>query len=224
METRICKKCGVEKSIDEFSARFNKKYNKYYIRYECKECQREYSRENTKRYYKTEQGKHKKEEYLKKNRNEILEKARKRTAMYRKMHKDEIHAKNKIYRLKNKEKINKYFNNKYKNDYEHRFKCNLRTMIRMSFKRKGKMKSKHMEEILGCDVEFLMSYLPKTYEENYDEKWDWSLLGTVHIDHKKPLKYASNEKEIEKLCHYTNLQLLKAKDNLRKQAKYIEAE
>ena len=50
----------------------------------------------------------------------------------------EIYKKNKVYRLKNKDKINKYYNNRYKNDYEYKFKCNIRTMIRMSFKRKGK--------------------------------------------------------------------------------------
>ena len=222
MGTRICKKCGLEKTIDEFRKKYNKKYDKYYITYDCIECQKEYSRKNAKRYYKTEHGIQKRKEYLEANRQAILEKCKKRTAIYRKTHKDEIHAKNKIYRLKNKEKINEYFNNKYKNDYEHRFKCNLRTMMRMSFRRKGKVKSKHMEEILGCNINFLISYLPKTYEENYNEKWDWSLLDKVHIDHIKPLKYAKTEKEIEKLCHYTNLQLLKAEDNLKKQAKYIE--
>ncbi|MBR5227554.1 MAG: hypothetical protein IKV94_02845 [Clostridia bacterium] len=224
METKICKKCGIEKTIDDFNKSFNSKYNKYYIRCECKECQKKYSRNNTKRYYQTEQGKQKKKEYLEKNREIILKRARDRTAKYRESHKEEIHAKNKIYRLKNKEQINKYFNDKYKNDCEHRFKCTIRTMIRMSFKRKGKTKSKHIEEILGCDVEFLMSYLTKTYENNYNEKWNWNLLKTVHIDHKKPLKYANSEEEIKKLCHYTNLQLLKIEDNLRKQAKYIEVE
>lgn len=219
METRICKKCGIEKPLDDFNKSYNKKYKKYYSRYKCKDCEREYLRNNAKKYYNSEQGKKKRQEYLQNNREEILEKNRKRTALYRETHKEEIHSKNKIYRLNNKEKINKYFNNRYKNDYEYRFKCNIRTMMRMSFRRKGKMKNKHLEEILGCNIEFLINHLIATYEDNYNEKWEDEYLSEVHIDHIKPLKYANTEEEIEKLCHYTNLQLLKAKDNLKKQAK-----
>lgn len=222
METRICKKCGVEKPLNEFNKNYNKKYCKYYFRYKCKDCEKEYSKNNAKKYYNSEHGKQKRQEYLQTNRDFILEKARKRTAIYREKHKDEIHRKNKIYRLKNKDKINEYFNNRYKNDYEYKFKCNIRTMIRMSFKRKDKIKNKHIEQILGCSLEFLMKHLIKTYENNYNKKWKDEYLSQVHIDHIKPLKYAKTEEEIEKLCHYTNLQLLKAEDNLKKQAKYIE--
>ena len=41
----------------------------------------------------------------------------------------------------------------------------------------------------------------------------------VHIDHIIPLATAKTEEDVIKLCHYTNLQLLKAKDNLKKGAK-----
>ena len=218
METRICKKCGVEKRLDEFNSRYNEKYKKRYYRYECKDCQKEYLKNNARKYYSSEHGKQKRQEYLQKNREEILEKNRKRTALYRETHKEEIHRKNKIYRLKNKDKINKYFNDRYKSDYEYKFKCNIRTMMGMSFRRKGKTKSKHLEEILGCDIEYLIKHLIKTYEQNYNEKWQEEYLSEVHIDHIKPLKYAKTVEDIEKLCHYTNLQLLKAKDNLKKQA------
>ena len=39
---------------------------------------------------------------------------------------------------------------------------------------------------------------------------------------KRRKKEQEREEEIEKLCHYSNLQLLKAEDNLKKQARYIE--
>jgi 5-methylcytosine-specific restriction endonuclease McrA len=39
----------------------------------------------------------------------------------------------------------------------------------------------------------------------------------VHIDHIIPLSSAKTEDKVKKLCHYSNLQLLKPKDNLEKQ-------
>ena len=222
MEKQICRICHIEKSLDCFNKVYNSKYNKYYIRHECKECAKEYSKNNARKYYHSIHGKQKRQEYLQNNREEILEKCRKRTALYRQNNKEEIHYKNKIYRLKNKDKINKYFNDRYKNNYEYRFKCNIRTMLRMSFKRKGEMKNKHMEEILGCNIDFLIKYLIRTYEINYNEEWKDEYLLKIHIDHIKPLKYAKTQQEIETLCHYTNLQLLRAEDNLKKQANYFK--
>ena len=41
----------------------------------------------------------------------------------------------------------------------------------------------------------------------------------MHIDHIIPLCTVNTKEEIIKLCHYSNLQLLKAKDNLEKKDK-----
>lgn len=221
MEKRKCKKCGLIKPIDDFDKRYNDKYKKYYIRYQCKECSREYSRNNARKYYASAHGKEKQKEYLTKNRETILKKCRERTALYRETHKEEIHTKNKIYREKNKEKINGYFKERYKHDDIYRFKNTIRNSIRMSFRRKGKLQPKLAKEILGCDFDFLIKYLIETYENRYNEKWTWEYLDYVDIDHKKPLALANTEEEIINLCHYSNLQLLKTEDNLKKQAKYI---
>ena len=45
METKICKKCGIEKPINEFRKTYNKTFNKYYFRTECHECEIQYSRQ-----------------------------------------------------------------------------------------------------------------------------------------------------------------------------------
>jgi hypothetical protein len=50
----------------------------------------------------------------------------------------------------------------------------------------------------------------------YDENFNY------HIDHIKPLKLAKTEEEVYILNHYTNLQLLTPKDNLKKSDKYNE--
>ena len=90
-------------------------------------------------------------------------------------------------------------------------------MIKDCFKRKSIIKNEKSEEILGCNIDFFQKYLLKTYKKNYGIEWDG--IEKVHIDHIIPLSTANTEEEVIKLCHYTNLQLLKAKDNLKKSNK-----
>lgn len=87
----------------------------------------------------------------------------------------------------------------------------------MSFRRKDKYKNKRTEEILGCTFEELYKYLLDSYKKIYGTEWNGT--DKVHIDHIIPLSTVNTEEEIIKLCHYTNLQLLKASDNLSKNDK-----
>lgn len=64
METKICSKCKIEKSINEFCNNKKKKDNKNIW---CKECQSEYYKQNSDKIKKQ----HKK--YFKKNKNKIIE-------------------------------------------------------------------------------------------------------------------------------------------------------
>ena len=90
-------------------------------------------------------------------------------------------------------------------------------MIRQSFLRKGIKKEYKCEKILCCDILTFKNYLLQTFKNNYG--YEWNGKESVHIDHIIPLDTANTEEEIIKLCHYTNLQLLKAKDNLKKSNK-----
>ena len=237
METRICCRCGLEKNISEFY-----KSDKWY-RTDCKKCTNERNKNN---YLKN---KSKRSEYLKlkyqenkeykkqmskdyyyKNKNKISEKAKKyydknkekikeKSKEYILNHQEERKQYNKKYRINNKKILNNKHNLKMKNDKIYNFKHRIRALIRKSFIRRKITKNSHTTQILGCSIENFINHLINSYQKTYNEKWNWENIEKVHIDHIVPLSTANNEEEIIKLCHYTNLQLLKEKDNLNKKDK-----
>ena len=73
-------------------------------------------------------------------------------------------------------------------------------------------------EIVGCTPEFLKEYLEKQFKDGMS----WENRHLFHIDHIIPLSSAKTEKELYKLCHYTNLQPLWVDENLKKSNKIVE--
>ena len=226
IETKVCRVCGIEKSITEYS-----KSGKYY-RNDCKDCHNKTIKEWEKRNKAYLNEKHK--EYRQKNKDlykqidkrhyiknrDIINERHKR---YNANHKQETKERAKKYYIKNKEKIKEktklYSLNRLKTDPIYRLKANIRKVILYSFKRKNKDKKSKTECILECNINYFAKYLLNTFENNYGYEWDGK--EQVHIDHIIPLATANTEKEIIELCHYKNLQLLKAKDNLQKSCKII---
>lgn len=230
-----------------YKKEYNKLHNKEIYKRRIDEAKkyREKNREKQKEYMRIYYLTHKNnEDYIKKRKNyiktynrpiESIEKHKETTKMWRKNNLEHIkdYAKNynkthkeqktqsyKEWKSKNKNKIREY----QKRDSERRksnptlkLELQLRNMINTSFKRKGKYKSQKLELICGICSKDLVSYLLETYKQNYNEEWDGK--EKVHIDHIKPLKIATTEEEVIKLCHYSNLQLLKAQDNLQKSDK-----
>lgn len=136
---------------------------------------------------------------------------------YRERNKEHIKEVNKKYNIDNKEIISlkkKLFYEEHKKDVIWNLKKRLRNNIRDSFNRKGHCKSSRTREIVGIDLNELSYYLLGTFENNYGYEWDG--IEEVHIDHIIPLSTVNTKEEVIKLCHYTNLQLLKGKDNLEK--------
>ena len=203
METKICTKCNIEKDLSNFR---KEKRTKMGLQSQCKECEKEYRLKNRekqiiymKQYYK--------------NNKEILSNKNK---IYRENHKEEKRKQDKLYRETHKKERNIRELTRKEKDNIYKLKCNIRGMIKNSFRRRGFKKKQKGEEIYGCTVNELIEHLIKTYENNYNERWDWKYLKDVHVDHIIPLASANTEEDVKKLCHYTNLQLLKAKDNLDK--------
>lgn len=221
MEEKKCKVCGLSKPMSDFY--FRKDNNKY--RNECIECHKNISKKyriNNKEKIKEkiklyreknrEQILQKKAQYREKNREVLREKARK----YYKDNMEIIKTRRKQQRKKSNETTRIYVANRKKNDKIYAFKSRIRPWLIKSFTRKKYIKNSHLEEIVGKPIDELVQYLLQTFKNNYGYEWD----GTekVHIDHIIPLKNAKTEKEVMNLCYYTNLQLLKAEDNLRKRA------
>lgn len=96
------------------------------------------------------------------------------------------------------------------------FKHRVRNRTRSAFRRIKENKPINTEKILGCDWLTAKLYIETffTNELNWDNFNDW------HIDHITPLCSASTIEEIILLSHYTNLQPLMAKDNLKKGGRY----
>lgn len=164
------------------------------------------------------------------NKEDVREKQKK----YYEDNKEMISTRNKQYREENREKIleqkkkyfaehKKYFYeyraNRMRNDLDWAMKQKIRWNISNAFRRTGYTKKSQAYKIIGLTYEAFRVYLLQTYKDNYGEEWDGKT--PIHLDHIIPLATAKSEDDVIRLCHYTNLQLLKAKDNLAKGSKIV---
>jgi len=94
-----------------------------------------------------------------------------------------------------------------------RLRGRLRKMIQL---KKFSKKSKTSDTI-GCSWEQLRDYI----ESQFISRMSWGNRHLWHIDHIIPLSSAKTIEELEKLCHYTNLQPLWAADNMSKGSKLV---
>lgn len=110
------------------------------------------------------------------------------------------------------------WNHKYHNSSpEFKIKKKLRKAIRQAINQQSVRKKTRLA--LGCNVNFLRTYL----ETRFKEGMTWNNFGSRwHIDHVKPLASfdLSRKSEQLKANHYTNLQPLWASDNLSKGDRY----
>ena len=123
----------------------------------------------------------------------------------------------KEYQQNNKEKINLRQKEKKVSDYLFKLKCNMRSLISVSFKNKGFKKDTKTANVLGCDWNILKTHIESQFEswmswDNYG-KYNGELNYGWDIDHIIPLASAKTVNEVVKLNHYTNLQPLCCKIN-----------
>lgn len=193
MSKKICSKCGEEKDLSEFN--FRKDSIDGYYR-NCKDCRKKYSKK-----YRT-------------NHSDYLISYRKK---YRLLNYEVVLEKNRNYHRNNREKYNRWRNEKYKNDFLFKLSTNIRNRLNVIINLKSIKKNQKTFEIIGCTIEELKIHLEKQFSdgmtwENH-EQFGW------HIDHIIPLDSATTKEELYKLCHYTNLRPLWWEDNLHKSYK-----
>lgn len=205
IDTKRCTKCGEVKNISNFSKCSKVKSG---LKAECKECEKIYRLKH--------QEKHK--QYMKKYYQDNKELIQQKHKKYNEEHKEEKRLNNRLYRIKNRKILNEKNKQRRLQDPVYDFKCKVREVIKNVFRRKT-IKSNSIEILCGCDAIKLKQYLISTFEKNYKVKWNEDYIKLVHVDHIVPLATANTIEEVKKLCHYTNLQLLKVEDNLEKKNK-----
>jgi hypothetical protein len=135
----------------------------------------------------------------------------------RKIASQESKAKNKEARLARKIEYDKKWRESRASDPTYRVRRLLR--IRLNTAAKRGYRSGSAIRDLGCTIEELKLHLESKFQpgmtwDNYG-KYGW------HIDHVVPLSSfdLTDPEQLQKACHYTNLQPLWAKDNLTKSNK-----
>ena len=93
-----------------------------------------------------------------------------------------------------------------------KFKAYLRNRIWRAFNSKNWKSNSNSVQLIGCSHEEAFKHI----ESQFKKGMSWDNYGEWHVDHKICLCEAETKLEMEKLCHYTNLQPLWAIDNFKK--------
>jgi hypothetical protein len=209
---KICGKCKIEKELDQFTNNKTKKDGKCVY---CRSCYAEINkvwRQNNPDRDKKIHQKWKQNNPDKVRKNNLKsyynnhEKRKSKSRQYKQDNKNILRIKHRL-----------YTNKKYYEDIEYRLKILIRGRIWKALKRNSKQSSSL--ELLGCSINDLKIYL----EKQFIDGMNWNNYGQWHIDHIKPCaSFDLTNLDQQRLCfHYTNLQPLWAKDNIRKSNKII---
>lgn len=237
MNSKICKNCNIEKELINF---YNNKRNKDGKEIKCKDCVKEFNKNNRQKlleaqrkwraknpdYMKNYDKKEEIKEYRKQYYQEHKEVYIKRKQEWRKNNPEKAVEERINYIKNNKEKINKYHaewkKNKRQTNIEYKIKENTSRRIRYELNTllKGK-KTKRTIEYIGCDMIKLKEHL----ESKFHKEMNWDNYGEVwHIDHIIPCASWDLNNEFENKCcwNYRNLQPLFATENHTKKDKFDE--
>ena len=140
-------------------------------------------------------------------------------AKKRAKNRDHIRQRHKKWRDANKEsnldRQREYHKKRRNEDDLFALTLSLRARTWNAFSKKGFAREKGFCKLLGCTFKEAKAHLESLFQPGMS----WENRSEWHIDHIIPLGSAKTVEDLIALCHYTNLQPLWAKDNLRKGAK-----
>lgn len=221
------KECTMCRQFKDFSEYHKAKGGKFGLHGRCKQCSSEKYKEyyyanrekclaKTRRHRLKDGSKERHAELVLRSYYENKEPVLQRAKQYYYDNKDRILVRNAMVRQQRRverlasidpkvEEIRR-INQRIRNRLRHR----ISTAIRKGYKSGSAVND------LGCSVEEFRSYI----EERFQEGMSWDNWGktTWHLDHIKPLSHFDlrNREEFVEAVHYTNIQPLWARDNLRK--------
>ena len=113
-----------------------------------------------------------------------------------------------------------YIKKKRATDIKFQIISNLRGRLKTYLRSKKIKKLSPTKKMVGCTPEELIKHIEKQWTVGMS--WENYGLKGWHIDHIKPISLATNATELEigKFMHYTNLQPLWAKENIKKSNKF----
>ena len=93
----------------------------------------------------------------------------------------------------------------------------VRSLIKNSFYKKNFNKPSTLN-VIGCSYSEFKIYIESLFQDNMS----WDNYGEWHLDHKIPVSWSKDEKDLNDLNHYTNFQPLWAFDNQSKSNRFSE--
>ncbi len=228
IETKTCSNCNETKSKTEYYKSGTKHGDG--LRGECKKCcsekqkiareekrkdpeyVEEYNRKERERYQKDKSfQKASSSKWYQKNKESVNQQHKE----YRENNKEKEKERHAKYFKESKEKIYEYRKNFYNNNPGKKLMLNARRRLASTFK-----KEKSTEKLTSCTYEFLKKWFEFHFSIDTDLSFDNH--GTVwHIDHVMPCAIfdSSQEEDLRKCMHWSNLMPLLIQKNLSKNNK-----
>ena len=158
--------------------------------------------------------------YWAKNKARFNERSKANSKRWREANPEKSAAAVRRWKLAHKDEHNARVFERRRRDLDFRIRSNLSSRLAMAV-RKGRGKAASTLELVGCSLAELRDHLQSLFQagmtwESYGHK-GW------HIDHIRPCaSFDLTDPAQQRVCfHFTNLQPLWAKDNLRKSAKLL---
>lgn len=162
-----------------------------------------------------------KKKWHEKNRDKVLVRMRKNYQRRMKENPEKEYEDRKKWKFENRDKVKiymkKYHKNRYATNINYKLACLLRGNANRIIK-KGCKKNCKTLKMLGCSVQFVRDWL----KSQFDEHMTWKNHGSYwHMDHFFPVACfdLTKPEEQNKCFHWSNLQPLEGRANLRKGCK-----